>query len=222
MVSDGENIIADIGSDHAYLAIYLAKSAKVKKIFATELNDGPYEITKTNIRNFGVAHIVEAIKADGLKWIEDKKISISSVIIAGMGTTTILKILENDSKFIDCFILSPNTDAFKIRKWVKNKKYFIEDEKLILDNEIIYELIKVNKYAGKKIKNYKDLFFGPILRKTSKDNRLFTQKWILEEEKYTKLLTTIPNDNLNFKKYTKLKKIIGKYINKELKYGKAK
>ncbi|ARU91457.1 tRNA: m1A22 methyltransferase [Spiroplasma clarkii] len=181
LISDGE-VVADIGTDHAYLPIYLAKSGHVTKVYATDIAKKPLQVAKNNIQSFAVSDKVQPVLADGIEWFKEKRIKISSCIIAGMGANTILEILKKDHEFIDCYVLAPNTDVEPLRRWVKKNKYYIETETLVLDNEIIYEIIKVNKFAGHKVKSKFDLFFGPILSKT-KNNALLEQKLYLEEQK---------------------------------------
>lgn len=214
MVNIGENI-ADIGTDHAYLPIFLAKDSKAIKIFASDIAEGPLNVAKHNIDSFGVKDKVELILSNGIEWTIDKKEHIDTCIIAGMGSSTILEILENDNHNIDCYILASNTNVESIRHWIKEKKYYIETEIIIEDNKILYEIIKVNKFAGFKIKNIKDVIFGPILRKTH--NKIFLNKWLLEEEKLLNLLNQVPKTDQKYKNLIKKKNIINKYINKELK-----
>ncbi|AGR41407.1 tRNA (adenine(22)-N(1))-methyltransferase [Spiroplasma taiwanense] len=209
MVSEGE-IVADIGTDHAYLPIFLAKDGKAKKIYATDVALKPLSVAKNNIASFGVSDKVETMLADGIEWTIPNNIKLDSCIIAGMGSSTILDILKKDNVNIDCYIIASNTNLEPIRKWAKQKKYFIEKELLIEDNKIIYELIKINKFAGYKIKNQLDVLFGPILRKDN--NKLFLQKWLKEEQKILDLLKQIPVKDKKSKEFLKYKKNINKIL----------
>jgi len=215
MIFDGE-IVADIGTDHAYLPIYLVKAGKATKIYATDIAKEPLSIAKTNLMNFNVIDDVELILADGIKWIKQKNIKISSCIIAGMGSSSILNILKNDNENIDCYVICSTTDLLLIRKWIKQNKYFIETETLVIDNEIIYEIIKINKFAGYKIKTKLDLFFGPIIRR-KENNDLLRQNLYKEEQKITTLMNEIPKKTKNYKQFLKRKKLINKMLKKEKK-----
>jgi tRNA (adenine22-N1)-methyltransferase len=124
-------------------------------------------------------------------------------------------IFKNDSDQIDCYILASQTSFDPIREWVKKNKYFIEQETIVLDNEILYEVIKVNKFAGTKVKNKLDILFGPILRKEI--NQLFLDKWVSEEAKLRNLLIQVPEQDSKHKQIQKKLKLLGKFINKELK-----
>lgn len=128
-----------------------------------------------------------------------------------MGSTSILDILKKDNENIYSYIIASNTGLEEIRNWTKQKKYFVEKEIIVEDNKIIYEIIKINKYAGIKIKRKKDILFGPLLLKDKK-NKLFLQKWLEEEEKLFKLLQKIPKKDKKYKKIMKRKKQISKFL----------
>lgn len=210
-----EEVVADIGTDHAYLPIYLAKDSKAQKIYACDINKGPLEVAKHNINSFGVAEKIELVQADGISWLADRDVHINECIIAGMGSTTILDILKNDSNKVDCYIIASNTALEPIRRWAKEKKYFIEQETILVDNEIIYEVIKINKFAGVKVKNNLDMIFGPILRREA--GQTFIDKWVSEEQKLIELSQKIPKAEKRFKEIKKQIKVLSKFVNKELK-----
>ncbi|AOG60615.1 tRNA: m1A22 methyltransferase [Spiroplasma helicoides] len=213
MISDGETV-ADIGTDHGYIAIYLAKDNKANKIFATDIAEQPLNVAKNNINSFGVSEKIETILADGISWVKEKNVKISSCIIAGMGSNTVLQILKEDNDNIDCYVISSNTNAESIRLWVKKKKYFIESETLVKDNGLIYEIFKINKFAGHKVKSKKDIIFGPIIIKNPK-NSLFIEKWLNEEQKLVTLISKIPKSEVKYKQFTKRRKFIAKMLKKE-------
>ncbi|WP_339023186.1 class I SAM-dependent methyltransferase [Spiroplasma endosymbiont of Crioceris asparagi] len=215
MIKD-EKCVADIGTDHGYIPIYLAKKHTVKKIYCTDVAEEPLNKARNNINSFGVQKDIEIVKSDGISWIKEYRVKVDTCIIAGMGSKTILQILKEDCELIDCYVICCNTNNTPIRQWAKEHKYFIESEVIVKDNDIIYEVIKINKHAGKKIKNLKDLYFGPILRKT-KNNKIYFEKWLLEEQRQNKLLSKIPVKTKKYKDTLKYNKKIKKMINKVIK-----
>ena len=48
-------IVADIGSDHAYLPCFLIHNRKVQKAIAGEVAKGPYESAVNNVRREGLS-----------------------------------------------------------------------------------------------------------------------------------------------------------------------
>lgn len=204
-----KDIICDIGTDHAMIPIYLAKKKIIIKAYVCDIAKQPLIQAKNNIIKYKVEKIITPILGNGL--IPFTNIQINSCIISGLGNATILTILQQESNLINRYILCPNDDNTQLlRKWIKNKKYFIEKELLIKDNKIIYEIIVVNKIYGKKVNNKKDLIFGPFLLK--EHNKLFQEKWLLKINYYLTLLNKIP---IKIKRYQKIKtklKMINKVI----------
>lgn len=203
-----KDIICDIGTDHAMIPIYLAKGNLITKAYSCDIAAQPLAQAKKNIAKYHTEELITPILADGLTGVSD--IKIDTCIISGLGSTTILTILQRDSDLIDRYILCPNDDSFLLREWIKKHKYFIEKELLIKENDIIYEIIVVNKTAGQKVKNKKDLYFGPYLRK--EHSKLFQEKWLLKNDYYLTLLNKIP---ANTKRYQEVKaklKMINKVI----------
>ncbi|WP_425380437.1 tRNA (adenine(22)-N(1))-methyltransferase [Spiroplasma endosymbiont of Stenodema calcarata] len=203
-----KDVICDIGTDHAMIPIYLAKGNLITKAYACDIAEKPLEQAKKKIAKYQVGDIITPILADGLQGLTN--IKIDSCIISGLGSTSIFKILEQDCDLIDRYILCPNDDSFLLREWVKQQKYFIEKELLIEENEIIYEIIVINKVAGQKVKNRKDILFGPLLRKER--SKLFQEKWLLKNDYYQTLLNRIP---IKTKRYQEIKTKL-KIINKVL------
>ncbi|WP_253301617.1 tRNA (adenine(22)-N(1))-methyltransferase [Spiroplasma endosymbiont of Phyllotreta cruciferae] len=203
-----KDVICDIGTDHAMIPIYLAKGNLITKAYACDIAEKPLEQAKKNIAKYQVGEIITPILADGLQGLAN--IKIDSGIISGLGSASILEILQQDSDLIDRYILCSNDDPIILRQWVKEKKYFIEKELLIKENEIIYEIIVINKVVGQKVRNKKDILFGPLLQK--EQTKLFQEKWLLKNDYFQTLLNKIP---VKTKRYQEIKtklKMINKVI----------
>ena len=69
-------VVADIGSDHAYLPCFLIHTKKVKKAVAGEVAKGPYESAVKNVRREGFSEVITVRLADGLFAIEEGMLSI--------------------------------------------------------------------------------------------------------------------------------------------------
>ena len=87
MVSPCE-IVADIGTDHAYIPMYLVQNGVAKKAVASDVVDGPVAIARANVEEYGLDGYVTVAKAYGLKSAEGADIAV----IAGMGGSEILSI----------------------------------------------------------------------------------------------------------------------------------
>ena len=103
-------IVADIGSDHAYLPCFLIKTGIVQKAIAGEVAKGPYESAINNVTREGLTNAVTVRLADGLLAIEESD-QVDTVTIAGMGGSLIASILENGKerlKNVKRIIAQPN------------------------------------------------------------------------------------------------------------------
>ena len=154
--------IIDIGCDHALLDIFLVKSDLVKIIIASDINVQALNSGIKNIENEGLSDKISARLGDGLNVLTDKD-NIDTVIISGMGTNTIMGILNNDHlKDINKLIIQSNNDHTMLRKYVTKLGFFIKSEEYFQDNKKNY--INIVFVRGNKKYSKIDLTYGPILK----------------------------------------------------------
>lgn len=154
--------IIDIGCDHALLDIFLVKNDLVKSIIASDVNSQALDSGIKNIENEGLSDKIEARLGDGLNVLTDKD-NIDTVIISGMGTNTIMGILNNDYlKNINKLIIQSNNDHTMLRKYITKLGFFIKSEEYFQDNKKNY--INIVFVRGNKKYSKIDLTYGPILK----------------------------------------------------------
>lgn len=154
--------IIDIGCDHALLDIFLVKNDLVKNIIASDINVQALNSGIKNIENEGLSDKISARLGDGLNVLTDKD-NIDTVIISGMGTNTIMGILNNDHlKDINKLIIQSNNDHTMLRKYVTKLGFFIKSEEYFQDNKKNY--INIVFVRGNKKYSKIDLTYGPILK----------------------------------------------------------
>lgn len=169
----------DIGCDHALLSIYLVKEKGFSKTVASDNKSGPLKKAKENVNFYKVSDKVKLVNAEGLNSYTE---GINTITISGMGGLNINKILDDNRKYlknIDTLILSPNNYSLSVKRKLLKLGYHIENETLVKEKNIIYEILVFKK--GRKYYSYKKLFLGPILM-TKKDN--------ITKEYYQNLLNT--------------------------------
>lgn len=157
----------DIGCDHALLSIYLVKEKEMKKALASDNKSGPLKKAKENVNFYKVKDKVKLVESEGLDSYEE---GIDTITISGMGGLNINKILDDNKKYlknINTLILSPNNYSIAVKRKLTKLGYHIENEVLVKENNIIYEILVFKK--GRKYYSYKKLFLGPILM-TKQDN----------------------------------------------------
>lgn len=154
---DTEDRVVDIGCDHAYLPIYLVKNKLCKTIIASDINENALNSAKKNIQKEKLDSTIPTILSDGLLNINQKK--VDTLVISGMGTSTILHILNKaDKKYIKKIILQSNNDLYELRKKVCGFGYYLTDEKIIYEKGHYYA---IGMYTLEKRKlNLRKLYFG--------------------------------------------------------------
>ena len=85
-------VLADIGTDHAYLPAALAAEGKISSAVASDIGDGPLENARRTIEAGGAENMITVFRADGLAGID--RFSPTDIVIAGMGGETIMNILS--------------------------------------------------------------------------------------------------------------------------------
>lgn len=110
---NNNSIIADVGTDHALLPIYLIQTKKAKFVYAVDNKIEPLKIAQINIQKTQCGSHIKLMQSSGLLALNQ---SIDTVVISGLGTGTIMTILQNDSVLIKRYILLPhNHDNRQIR-----------------------------------------------------------------------------------------------------------
>lgn len=147
-IAEGASV-ADIGTDHGYLPVFLAQTGKVRRILASDVNKGPLEHARDSARSYGVEDRIEFILANGLDGIGQD--AADTVVLAGMGGETIISILEKAPWTLKShirLILQPQTKINELESWLKDNGYTILDAALACDEGRIYEVLYVG--AGKQ------------------------------------------------------------------------
>ncbi|SHG96422.1 tRNA (adenine(22)-N(1))-methyltransferase [Tepidibacter thalassicus] len=186
---DKNTILADIGTDHGYIPVYLLKNKKIKYAVAADINRGPLENAKKEVLLNNLEDKVDLRLGSGLSVL--KKGEVDEVIIAGMGGVLISKILEESfevAKSLKKIILQPMQASDELRKYLYSEKFEIIDEVLVKEDFRIYEIIVVN-YGGKKHKIEDDIYYEIGKKLVEKNDPLlleFIDKKINEYEKIIK------------------------------------
>ncbi len=210
-IEDGNKII-DIGCDHALLDIYLTQTKNNIQIIASDINGNALDNALKNIKKYNLEKNIQLIQSSGLDNIDTT--SSDTIIIAGMGSHTMTGILYNNInklKNINTLILQSNNDLDFLRKKITKIGYYIEEEALIKDSNIIYTIIIFKK--GHKYYSKKELYLGPILLK--ENSILYQEKIKKDLEKLESFYPLIPKKRLHHRLITKWKiKALKRIINK--------
>lgn len=201
------SFVLDIGCDHALLDIYIVKKNKNIKTIASDINKGPLEIAKENVKKYNLENKITLKQENGLNAYEK---GIDTIVLSGLGTTTIIDILNKRKevlKNIKNLVISSNNDYYKLRKNITKLGFKIKEEKIVLDKNKYYPVILF--VPGKEKYNYYELKYGPVL--LEKKEKIYLDYLNIRKNKLVEIYNSVPNKYLI--KKLKLKQEI-KFIKK--------
>ena len=141
-------VVADVGTDHAYLPLVLTGMGQARAAVASDINAGPIERAAQHVAEYGLSDKVKTVRADGLDGIEPYH--PTDIIIFGMGGELIARIIA-DAKWVQNdtvrLILQPMTHAECVRRYLAETGFQIIDEVLSKESGKIYQTI-VAEYNG--------------------------------------------------------------------------
>ena len=142
------DFVCDIGTDHAFLPVYLVKGGKCRQVIATDIREGPLNTAKGTLKRFGVSDSVQLLLTDGLKKVPDR--GITDIVIAGMGGESIRDILAaEDAEWLQRgtnLVLQPMTKAEVLRLWLAENGFAVTKELAVKDTHV-YSVMQAH-YTG--------------------------------------------------------------------------
>lgn len=136
------DIIADIGTDHAYVPVYLIENRIVSRAYAGDVRVGPLDNAKRTIEEYEMADKIMPILSDGLQSIPH---DTNDFIIAGMGGELIARLLS-ESRWVEQignhFVLQPQTHPEDLRLYLYQNGYEILKESVCQDGHHLYLAIE--------------------------------------------------------------------------------
>lgn len=211
-----EHKLADIGSDHALLPVYLVQSGKCPSAIAGELNEGPWLAAKKQISSAGLSEKIEARRGNGLAVIEPNE--VDSISICGMGGALMCEILEagriaGKLEGVKELVLQPNVGEDLVRKWLVTNNWLLQAESILEEDGKIYEVL--HAIAAPNAKQYnKELYSGAHLslpytemiteaillkmgpRLMPKRESVLNQKWQAELQKLDYIIASLQQSDL--------------------------
>lgn len=168
--------VADIGTDHAYLPIWLVETAGIPRAVAADINEGPLMRARENIKKCGLEEKIGTRLSNGLERIEPDE--ADDIIIAGMGAELICKIISacgwiRDSK--KHLILQPMSKYEVLLRFLYENGFSVAEQKCTQSGGKYYTVILCS-YSGKTEEfSETDCFLGK-LDLNDGDSRAFLNK----------------------------------------------
>lgn len=178
------SFLGDIGTDHAYLPVYLAQKERIARAIGVDIHKGPFLSAKKTVSEYKLSDKIEIRLGDGLKPLDMGEVNVLS--IAGMGGSTILDILRSKPEVVakvEDLILQPQGAEAKLRQNLTAQGWRIVDETLVEEDNKIYTVIHFSKDKGLKAEDINaiiDFWAGKLAQKIAKGS-----DW----EEYIKILS---------------------------------
>lgn len=216
------SFILDIGCDHALLDIYVVSKNKNIKAIASDLRSGPLKLARENIKKYNLEKEIKLVQGNGLEAYEK---CVDTVVMSGLGTSTIIEILEKRKevlKEIKRLVISSNNDCYMLRKTISKLGFRIKEEQVVIDKNKYYPIIVFEKGYAKY--NFYELKYGPFILKSKNKNEIdyllhqreklvkikksLGRKYFLKRIKITREISYLQKNKKNVKK---CKKSIDRY-----------
>lgn len=152
--------VADVGTDHAKLPIFLIQNNICNKVYASDVAVGPLTSARNNLKCYGISSSdVNVFLSDGLKNIPN---DYNAVSITGMGGLLIAEIISA-APFNIPFVLNPMSSVEDLRRFLYLNSWEILDENIAVEDRRYYSVILAEKTGIKSDYSDFDCFFSKSL-----------------------------------------------------------
>lgn len=142
-------IMADVGTDHAYIPIYLMEHGLNPSAIALDINEGPLGRAREHVEENGMSDRIKLRLSDGLAELLPGE--AETVVLAGMGGGLMIRILKNSPEIIaglkEC-ILQPQSEIARVRAFLLEEGFLFIQEDMVLEDGKIYPMMKVRTPSG--------------------------------------------------------------------------
>lgn len=200
----GSEVIADIGTDHAYIPIEIIKESKAKKVIAADINKGPLDIAKKNINENGLSDKIETRLGSGISVLKNGE--AGQIIIAGMGGELISDIINDniDIAYGAKLLLQPMNEQELLRRFLIDNGFTITSEDIAVEGFKVYNVINAQKGEQAPFENEIDYHIPQYLKGHEFYGELYNKK----KREFSKIVSGLEKaksvDEEKLKKYRML------------------
>lgn len=207
--------VADIGTDHGYIPIYLVQTGRAVSALAMDVRGGPLDRARAHIEalNPQLRARLETRLSDGLMALSPGE--ADTVVIAGMGGELVIRILSEGRHMWDSvgnWILSPQSELQKVRHFFRDQGFFICRELMVRDDGKYYTVMKVRRGPMEELSEAAYLYGPCLLGQKSPVLAEFLEK---EERRVRGILTQLEAEEQEDR--TKSRQKAAEALNTELK-----
>ena len=172
-------LVADVGTDHGYVPIYLAQTGVSRHIIAMDVNPGPLMRASEHIGEHGLGDMIETRLSDGLKGLKEGE--ADTMIAAGMGGGLVIRILRESPEIvrgIQEFILQPQSEIHKVRDYLNRSGFRLTEERMTEEDGKFYPVMKW-RHGEEPAYSEPELYYG---RRLLADRDLVLYRFLVKEE----------------------------------------
>ena len=188
--------IADIGTDHGYIPIYLCQTGRAASALAMDVRKGPLCRAREHIKEYEDSFpgcFPQVRLSDGLK--ELKEGEADTVIIAGMGGELEIKIMEEGRRLwssIKTWVLSPQSDLDKVRRFLAENGFCIEAEAMLKDEGKFYTVMRAVR-GQMEYKSQAEYLYGKKLLEAG--DKILEEYLLCEQHRVEKILSSLKRED---------------------------
>ena len=165
MVSEDCRLL-DVGTDHGYIPIALVNEGRILSAIAMDINEGPLQKAKDNIRRYGLEQQIQTRLSDGLDQFQAGE--ADSIVIAGMGGLLMTEILDRGHGAgrllgIRELVLQPQSDIDQVRRWLHGHGWSIFQENMVYDAGKYYVMMRAVPGMQKYNHEYEYIYGGSLI-----------------------------------------------------------
>ncbi len=163
MVGRGERL-ADIGTDHGYLPIFLVETGVSPSAIAMDIKEGPLSRAAAHVAEHGLTDRITVRKSDGLSALRPGE--ADTAVIAGMGGLLMIKILKEGRETalsLKRLVLSPQSEIGEVRRYLLGNGYGIFREAMVFDEGKYYVIMEAGKAEDAEPWSYIEEEYGKYL-----------------------------------------------------------
>lgn len=181
LVTKGSSV-ADIGCDHAYVSIYMLTHQIVDRVIAMDVNAGPLERARENIKKFQVEDRIQIRQSNGIEQLQPGE--VQTLLLAGMGGALMQKILQGKASVLDQvteLIVQPQSEIPEFRRFLEQIGFRIEQENMIKEDGKYYVMMKAVRNQDIPLFETEVFYqYGKYLLENKNET---TQKYLEKEQK---------------------------------------
>ena len=159
--------LADVGTDHGYIPVYLCQAGVIPRAIAMDVNSGPLQRAEAHVLEYGLGDRIQLRLSDGVEKLLPGE--VDCILIAGMGGGLIQRILTKGEKILEQnpeLILQPQSEIPATRRFLREHGYDIFAEDMVEEDGKFYFLMKAHRVEEKKELMVPQILadeFGPLL-----------------------------------------------------------